>query len=222
MPMIRALRLLNAIEAGTTTGAQLQALLSSDPVRAGEFSVLLGLRGQIRRMLASSVTMAALFASPIAMAALVSNPASLLLVATDGQYGPSLANNVAAKMAIFNSDTALNALLSSENALQNMRAGTQYSVRAPNAAVNAVIPNTVAGGSYIVLGLSTTATTVGASLTLNTLRPGSNISNISNMDGTSSGTSATYYPKAIPLVANFTASQNAARQWYIGMLRCDV
>ena len=56
MPMVRAMRTLNAIEAGTLTGAQLQTLLTSDPGRLAELSQLLTLRGQTRRMAASSLS----------------------------------------------------------------------------------------------------------------------------------------------------------------------
>ena len=49
MPTLRALRLLNAVEAGTVSGAQLQTYLN-DTGRAAEFSSLLSSRGQSRRM----------------------------------------------------------------------------------------------------------------------------------------------------------------------------
>lgn len=66
MPMVRAMRLLNAAEAGTLSGAQLEALLASDPGRLAELNVLLGMRGQARRMAASSTAVANLMDSPIA------------------------------------------------------------------------------------------------------------------------------------------------------------
>ena len=90
MPMIRAMRLLNAIEAGTTTGAQLQALLTADPGRRAEFNVLLGMRGQMRRMAASSTAMTAVWASN---------------TATDAVFA-----SATARLAVYNSDTALAAL----------------------------------------------------------------------------------------------------------------
>lgn len=43
MPMVRAMRLLNAIEAGTLTGTQLEDLLVADPGRLAELNVLLSL-----------------------------------------------------------------------------------------------------------------------------------------------------------------------------------
>ena len=77
MPMIRAMRLLNAVEAGTTSGAQLQTLLQADPGRLAEFNVLLGMRGQTRRMAASSTAMAAVAASSTAMAAVAASSTAL-------------------------------------------------------------------------------------------------------------------------------------------------
>ena len=55
MPMVRAMRMLNAVEAGTLTGAQLQTLLTADPGRLAELNVLLGMRGQARRMAAMAL-----------------------------------------------------------------------------------------------------------------------------------------------------------------------
>ncbi len=72
MPMIRAIRMLNAIEAGTTTGAQLQALLA-DPGRLAEFSVLCAMRGQAYRMASAVTTMNAIAQSPLARAAVGSS-----------------------------------------------------------------------------------------------------------------------------------------------------
>lgn len=62
MPTLRALRLLNAVEAGTVLGTQLQTYLN-DTGRAAEFSSLLSSRGQSRRMAGSSLTMTAIAAS---------------------------------------------------------------------------------------------------------------------------------------------------------------
>ena len=80
MPTIRAMRLLNAIKAGTTTGAQLQTLLTADPGRLAEFNVLLGMRGQMRRMAASSTAMTAVAASSTAMAAVIASSTAMAAV----------------------------------------------------------------------------------------------------------------------------------------------
>lgn len=65
MSTLRSLRLLNAVEAGTVNGAQLETFLTNTG-RASEFSVLLSNRGQSRRMSNSTLTMAAITASPAA------------------------------------------------------------------------------------------------------------------------------------------------------------
>ena len=69
LQMIRAVRLLNAVALGTTSGAQMQTLLA-DSDRAAAFNALLNRPGQMRRMAASSTAMAAVAASSTAMAAL--------------------------------------------------------------------------------------------------------------------------------------------------------
>ena len=88
--MVRAMRMLNAVEAGTTSGAQFETLLTADPGRLAELNVLLGMRGQARRMAASSTAMAAVWASN---------------TATDAVFA-----SAAARLAVYNADTALAAL----------------------------------------------------------------------------------------------------------------
>lgn len=90
MSMVRAMRMLNAIEAGTLSGAQLETLLTADPGRLAEFNVLLGMRGQARRMVASSTAMTAVWASNTASDAVLTS--------------------ATARLAVYNADTALAAL----------------------------------------------------------------------------------------------------------------
>jgi hypothetical protein len=66
MSSLRALRLLNSVEAGITDSAGLNELLS-DSGRLSEFSVLMSMRGQARRMAASNVTVDTFINSPIAV-----------------------------------------------------------------------------------------------------------------------------------------------------------
>jgi hypothetical protein len=66
MPMLRAVRLLQSVEAGITLGPALETLLA-DPGRVSDLSNLLGMREQVRRMANSDVTMTAIIASPIAI-----------------------------------------------------------------------------------------------------------------------------------------------------------
>ena len=150
MPMIRAMRLLNAVEAGTTSGAQLQTLLQADPGRLAEFNVLLGMRGQTRRMAASSTAMAAVAASSTAMAAVAasstamaavnandqavriwmlagtnqvwSNFASVAAVAASSTAMAAVAASSTAMAAVAASSTALRACWGSETALTALRA----------------------------------------------------------------------------------------------------
>ena len=80
MPMVRAMRMLNAVEAGTLSGAQLEALLIADPGRLAELNVLLGMRGQTRRIVASSTAMTAVAASSTAMTAVAASSTAMTAV----------------------------------------------------------------------------------------------------------------------------------------------
>jgi hypothetical protein len=65
MSTLRSLRLLGSVESGNTLGPVLNDFLE-DSGRLSEFHVLLSMRGQARRMAASTTTMTAIIASPIA------------------------------------------------------------------------------------------------------------------------------------------------------------
>ena len=66
MSSLRAIRLLNSVEAGITNSAALQTALT-DSGRLSEFSVLMSMRGQARRMAASAVTVDTFINCPIAL-----------------------------------------------------------------------------------------------------------------------------------------------------------
>ena len=82
----------------------------------------------------------------------------------------------------------------------------------------------ITGGSYIVLGLSTSNAVNGVVNTLSTRRSGSAVVATTTSDGAGFASTALKYPKALPLVAPFTSAQSggSAYTWYFGMLRCDV
>ena len=113
MPMVRAMRMLNAVEAGTLTGAQLQTLLTADPGRLAELNVLLGMRGQARRMAASSTAMNAVAASSTAMAAVIASSTAMAAVAASSTAMAAVAASSTAMAAMNASDTAMNALYAS-------------------------------------------------------------------------------------------------------------
>jgi hypothetical protein len=64
MAALAPLRLIASVEAGTTSGAQLETLLA-DAGRLAEFRVLLDDRGQVRRMASAQTTIDAFILSPI-------------------------------------------------------------------------------------------------------------------------------------------------------------
>ena len=77
MPLVRAMRLINALEAGTLSGPDFASLITGDPTRAAELSVLYGMRGQARRLAASTGAFSKLLGSPKAVNLLVTNRVAL-------------------------------------------------------------------------------------------------------------------------------------------------
>jgi hypothetical protein len=124
MPMVRAMRLLNAVEAGTLSGSQLQTLLTNDPGRLAELNVLMGMRGQARRMAASSTAMTAVIASSSAMNALVNISAGMDAVATSSSAMNLVAASSVAMTAVAASSTARNAVIASPTATAAVEAST--------------------------------------------------------------------------------------------------
>ena len=156
MPMVRAMRMLNAVEAGTTSGAQLEALLIADPGRLAELNVLLGMRGQARRVAASSTAMAAVIASSTAMAAVAASSTAMTAVAASSTAMAAVwASNTAtdavfasatARLAVYNSDTALSALQATPAQVQ--RKVTSGSVNSSTSSSSFVF---VANGTKVIL-----------------------------------------------------------------------
>ena len=243
MPMVRAMRMLNAIEAGTTSGVQLQALLQ-DPGRLGEWQQLLVMRGQTRRIAASSTAMAAVAASSTAMAAVAaSSTAMAAVVASSTAIAAVAASSTAmaavaasstamaavaasstARMAIFGSDTALAAVAGSSAALAELRASSRYSLQSTTGANSAkAIPGTTAEASYILVGISTINGQSYQITNFSTRRSGSTRPTAANPAG-STGSTAQTVTLCTPLVAPFTFTTNTTSgyTWYFGLLRCDV
>lgn len=147
MPMIRAIRLLNAVEAGTANAAALQALLA-DAGRAGEFNMLLAMPGQSRRIVNNPVTLstilassaatgmmvasrqamttitesapalAALMATPAAMTSLMASAAGMEAIWGTDTSADAFLNSASVRLSIYNSDTALAALQATPSQVQ--------------------------------------------------------------------------------------------------------
>lgn len=120
MPMLRAVRLLQSVEAGITNGTAFEAYLT-DTGRLADFSVLLSMREQVRRMANSITTMDAIIASPIASNAVfgAANPDSKVAV----QYmvkSPTAVSLVAA------SATTLTTVIGNATSWAEFTAGAYY------------------------------------------------------------------------------------------------
>ena len=111
------MRLLNAIEAGTTPGAQLETLLTADPGRLAEFNVLLGMRGHMRRMAASSTAMTAVIASSTAMTAVAASSTAMTAVAASSTAMTAVIASSTAMAAVAASSTAMAAVIASSTAM---------------------------------------------------------------------------------------------------------
>jgi hypothetical protein len=132
--------------------------------------------------------------------------------------------SAAAKMAMFGSDTALNAIAASATAITAIRAAAGYSVLATaNAPGSRAWPG-VAGGKYIIAGVSTNDASTGATITVSTLRAGSARPNTHLTDASSVSLATALGAILCPCEEAFTVTTTdaSAQIIYLGALRCDV
>ena len=166
MPMVRAMRMLNAIEAGTLSGSQLETLLTTDAGRLAELNVLLGLRGQCRRLAASSTAMTAVTASSTAMTAVAASSTAMTAVAASATATDAIRTNAAANNTVLGAATSVGAYLdririiggaASDATLAAL--ATMTAVAANNTAMTAVIASSTAMTAVIASSTAMTAVT---------------------------------------------------------------
>ena len=237
MPMVRAMRMLNSIEAGITDGTELDALLA-DSGRLAELNVLLGMRGQARRMAASSTAMTAVAASSTAMTAVAaSSTAMAAVVASSTAMTAVWASNTAAdavltsstaKLAVYNADTALTALQANPTQVARQIGIGGRCVSASTAAISFVfVPNGTkvillrryyASTEYDMIDWARGSTT--AAVGQGPSGGGRNLDTGAQALGTQSGvyTSNDTMPTANNDTANFVSAANGLqrRTWYNG------
>lgn len=162
---------------------------------------------------ASSAAMTTVAASSTAMAALVANSTAMATAATSST----------AKMAFFGNDVALSAIAGSGTALGALRAAAGYALTSNGGATTArPIPGAVAGGSYILVGVSCGDSGATGINPIATRRSGSTRP-ITVASSPVAATDATAITMCTPLVSPFTYTANVSTAtWYFGMLRCDV
>lgn len=227
MAMISGMRMLNALENGTLTGAQLQTLLANNS-RRGELQVLLEIPGQARRIAANNVTMTAVAASSLAMTAVAASSNAMNAVVASSTAMTAVIASSNAKMAVFNSDTAITAIAGSATAIAAVRAAAQYAVLSTlssNLTLGQPLVGTNAAGSYIAVGVSNSVGVAGEVITLTNRRAGSARVNTNTMAVDNINLATALGPIAVPLVSSFVYSWNGTtsnRIGYVGMLRCDI
>ena len=216
MSMIKALRTLAAIENGTLTAAQLGTQVAGSQARKDEISQLLSVKSLHERIAGSRNAMDALAGSATAWGEVMKHRYITNFIAT-------CVESVNAKMALYNSDTALNSIAAVPELMAVMRAASRYSVVHAGVAngTSSVAMFGVNGTANIVLGISH-ANTASNNYTLSTRRTGSAISAtcatlpVSNALGKD-------YDIAVPLTSaySFTSVAGNVYDTYVSILRCD-
>lgn len=217
--MIKALRTLAAIENGTLNAAALQTQVTGSQARKDEISQLLAVRSLHARIAASRTAMDALAGSAAAWAEIAAHRYFATFLA-------ECVESVNAKLAIYNSDTALNSISASASAMAVMRAASKYSVTSvgpANGTSSVSISPAVLPGTNILLGLSHISTTA-YYYSVSTRRSGSSISNTSLYTGTSSNPNGADSKLALPITSpySFTSQAGNTATTYLGVLRCDI
>lgn len=215
MSMIKALRTLAAIENGTLNAAALQTQVTGSQARKDEISQLLAVRSLHARIAASRTAMDALAGSAAAWAEIAAHRYFSTFIA-------ECVESVNAKMAIYNSDTALNSIKASATAMAVMRAASRFSIVSATANNTTIVSLYAAGTANILLGVSHADTTA-RNYTIATLRSGSSISATVNTLNNSNSL-AKDYNIAVPITSaySFTSVAGNTATSYFGVLRCDI
>ena len=216
MSMIKALRTLAAIENGTLNATTLETQVAGSQARKDEISQLLSAKSLHERIASSRNAMDALAGSATAWGEAMKHRYITNFIA-------ACVESVNAKMAFYNSDTALNAIAASPSVMALMRAASKYSVTFIGIAntTNSVAMSSVSGAANIVLGISHSVTTP-YNYTLSTLRSGSAIS-ASVATASSNNVLGKDFDIAVPLTSaySFTSVAGNSSPTYLGILRCD-
>ncbi len=216
MSMIKALRTLAAIENGTLNATTLETQVAGSQARKDEISQLLSVKSLHERIASSRTAMDALAGSATAWGEAMKHRYITNFIGV-------CVESVNAKMALYNSDTALNLINASAAAMAAMRAASRYSVAGAYAAngVNGVTLSGIGGAANIILGVSHLSGT-SYNYTLSTLRSGSAIS-ATVYTSASSNALGKDYNIAVPLTStySFTSVTGNSSASYFGVLRCD-
>lgn len=191
MPLLRSIRLFNAIENANYTSATLEALLAGDQGRRNEMAAIAGDIALMQRLasmpaaaavvLGSAKGREAVFASPVAMEtflalrsgrdAIFNTPAVMAALAASVPGMQNLGDSMVCKMALSESATAMAAVLANSTALATLRAAPAHQVVTGVEVVSDTnYPINLPGGRYLVLGAGTTSNyAVTLTLTLGTV-----------------------------------------------------
>ena len=170
---------------------------------------------------ASGAAMSLLAASSSAMTTVAASSTAMAAVAASSTAMSTIGATSAAKMAVFGNDVALAAIAGSSVALAALRSSAQYAVSsAVGTGVPKAIPDAVTGGSYILLGVSTSNGSGQSVSALTTRRAGSSRPLLAG-PAPSTSSDATTLTVSTPLAAPFNATYSA-HTWFFGLLRCDV
>ena len=172
---------------------------------------------------ASATAMAAVIASATAMAAVAASATAMAAVIASATAMAAVIASATAKTAIYNSDTAITEIAGSATALAAIRAAAGYSVLATaNAGGSRSWPG-VAGGTYLIVGVSTSDATTGQTITVSTRRAGSTRANTNTTAVDNVTLTTALGPICCPCEGPFTVTttDGNSQTIYLGALRCD-
>ena len=157
------MRLINALEAGTLSGPAFASLITGDPTRGADLSVLYGMRGQARRLAASTGAFSKLLGSPEAVNLLVTNRVAIQEVKDmPTAWAALLADDMALAKYL-----AVSAGL--DPAAYSTVAALMSSISASPAYLGAMVSNAGEAGRFQVVKSAAAMTTVDANASLRPL-----------------------------------------------------
>jgi hypothetical protein len=219
MSMVRALRTLNAMEAGTLNAAAFETLLSGSTARQDELRLLLSITSLRQRIIASANVSAALRGSTTAKALfddMVINTFDRSALVSDLLVTPG------GKMLLHANDTLLTQLATTPSLMAKARAQSKYAVISATAtgASSVSLSGQMPGSAYILLGISANVGII-YQYNISTKRAGGSYLASTNLTPDSA---AMDVDLAVALVApySFTSIGGNTFMSHFGVLRCDI
>ena len=187
-------------------------------------SIAIGSSNMMTAIVGSSTACTVMAASSTAMATLAASSAAMTTAKDNNTLMVGVAAWPAARTAIYNNDSVQAVVAGSPTALSALRGSTAYTVHNGGSQnYTSPVAITLGTGTFLALGVSTSANSVEYTITVATRKFGSARATSKIVDQATFNSAAALGTLVCPLVAPYSLQSNypLTETVYVGLLRCD-